>query len=454
MSFVAPLQQHVKTLQPALPIITPADSTFEVIRTCFVKRDGNAPAAVARPQNAAHVQALVQYCTKNGVEFVVRSGGHDCNARSQVKGSLSIDMRDIKTIKVSADSKTATVGGGISVRDLAKELDSKGLVTPIGSVASVGYVGWATLGGYGPFTPRYGMGVDQIVGAKVVNAKGELIEAGPDLLQGIRGGGGTFGIIVELTIKVYQLKGLLSSLIVYESSDMKAVWKNFVEGHDKMTAEGPLPNALVLQLFGMEFPGMGKVFGVMALWADDDHEEGRKWFNRVAGFNTCVMNNPEPKTVSAFAAFNETMVVYGSYGRSYTMNVRKQTTKTFEVLGKYIDLLPGGGISLLAYPYRPTAPKLESIFGCREEHVLCEFVATTPVAELEAKGAEWARSAMAEIKKVDPSNVLEGGYVSLLGDDDSDYRKIYGAHYEKLVMLKKKYDPGNVFKYAVPRISV
>lgn len=73
-------------------------------------------------------------------------------------------------------------------------------------MASVGYVGWATLGGYGPFSSSHGLGADQIVGAKVVDAKGELVEADEELLKGIRGGGGIFGIIVELTIKVYPLK--------------------------------------------------------------------------------------------------------------------------------------------------------------------------------------------------------------------------------------------------------
>jgi FAD/FMN-containing dehydrogenase len=75
-----------------------------------------------------------------------------------------------------------------------------------GTVASVGYVGWATLGGYGPFSSSHGLGVDQILSAKLVNAKGELVEASEELLQAIRGAGGSFGVIVELTIKVYPLK--------------------------------------------------------------------------------------------------------------------------------------------------------------------------------------------------------------------------------------------------------
>lgn len=72
-----------------------------------------------------------------------------------------------------------------------------------GTVASVGYVGWSTLGGYGPLTSHYGLGVDQILGAKIINARGEVQTADEEILVGIRGGGGSLGIITELTIKVY-----------------------------------------------------------------------------------------------------------------------------------------------------------------------------------------------------------------------------------------------------------
>lgn len=80
-----------------------------------------------------------------------------------------------------------------------------------GTVASVGYTGWATLGGYGPLTSHYGLGVDQIVGAKIVNARGEVQDANEELLVGIRGGGGSLGIIVELTIKVYPVNKVRST---------------------------------------------------------------------------------------------------------------------------------------------------------------------------------------------------------------------------------------------------
>ncbi|KAI0189765.1 hypothetical protein EV127DRAFT_340548 [Xylaria flabelliformis] len=448
------LHQHLKEQQLGISLISPSDPNFEAVRACFVKRDVDVPLAIARPQTAEHVQALVKYCVAHQVDFVVRSGGHDCAGRSQVNGVLTIDMRDIAYVRVSANEQTAAVGGGVLIRDITKELDSIGLITPVGTVASVGYVGWATLGGYGPFATSHGLGVDQIVGAKIVNAKGELIDADEELLRGIRGGGGIFGIIVELTIKVYRLKELFASLIVFESSNLQSTWASFTDGYKKMMSDTTTPRALQLQTFGIELPELGKVLAVSATWADDDQVEGEKWLNKVAGFGNCLIYDPEPISVSAFTAFNDSLLVYGSWGRGYTINVKAYTPKTAEVLAKYTGLIPGGGIAISVHTLRAPASSEESVFGSRFDHLMIELVAMTGVQDLEAKGAEWSQAFLKELKDSDPLNILESAYVSLLGNDDSDYKAIYGEHYNKLLELKQSYDPDNVFKYAVPRLCI
>lgn len=123
--------QHLSKQHPGIPILTPSSPDFQAVRACFVKRDADAPLAIARPQTPEDVQTLVRYCIANGLDFVVRSGGHDCAGRSQVRGALTIDMRAIKHVRVADDRQTATVGGGILIRDLASELDARGLVTPV-----------------------------------------------------------------------------------------------------------------------------------------------------------------------------------------------------------------------------------------------------------------------------------------------------------------------------------
>ncbi|KAI1494865.1 hypothetical protein F5X96DRAFT_665317 [Biscogniauxia mediterranea] len=102
---------------------------------------------------------------------------------------------------------------------------------------------------------------------------------------------------------------------------------------------------------------------------------------------------------------------------------------------------------------RAPSPSKESVFGSRVEHRIIELVAITPVKDLELAGAQWARAFIKDLREGDDlENALEASYVSLLGNDDSDYKKIYGSFYDKLITLKNKYDPNNVFKYAIPRL--
>lgn len=192
--------------RPGVTYVTPSSPNYPVERETYIADNPAVPLAIVRPQNANDVAALVSFSTSNGIDFVVRSGGHDVFGRSQVDGALTIDMRDINFVDATKNGSVAKIGGGILTLDLATKLSKYDLVTAFGSIGSVGYVGWSSYGGYASFSPHYGLGVDQIVGAKIVNPKGEIVEANPAILKGIRGAGGVFGVIVELTIKVYPLR--------------------------------------------------------------------------------------------------------------------------------------------------------------------------------------------------------------------------------------------------------
>lgn len=190
---------------PSITHYIPASPDFEDVAKAVVALCPRPP-AIVQPQCAEDVAALVSHCVSTKTPFAVRSGGHDLHGRSQVADALRIDMRDIAYVEVADDRKTARIGGGALCGGVLEALGKEGLMTSTASVSTVGYVGWATLGGYGIVSPSFGLGIDQIVSAKVVNWEGKCVVADEELLEGLRGGGGNFGIVTELTIKVYPLQ--------------------------------------------------------------------------------------------------------------------------------------------------------------------------------------------------------------------------------------------------------
>lgn len=202
------LQHLVETLfqqHPKIPYAVPDSPNYGALRATFIVDNPAVPVAIARPQNAEDVSAIVSFCVSHNIPFVVRAGGNNLFGKSQVHDALTIDLRDIKYCHVDHDQGVAKIGGGILAGPLVEALSQAGVMTASGMVHFIGYFGWAAYGGYGPFSGRLGYGFEQIRGAKVVNWKGEIVDADKELLKGIRGAGGSFGVVVELTIAVYPL---------------------------------------------------------------------------------------------------------------------------------------------------------------------------------------------------------------------------------------------------------
>lgn len=190
-------------------LVAPADASFSDLCNSYtgVKESAN-PSAVALPDSAEQVQTIVQECIATGKQIAVRGGGHDMYKRYTKADAVLIDLRSLKNVVISADKKTATVGTGLTSEELLAELEPHGLQAVTGTGATVGFAGWSMGGGYGPLDSQYGIGAHQIVGAKIVNGEGRLVEADDRLLKAVRGGAAFFGIAVELTVKVYPLEGV------------------------------------------------------------------------------------------------------------------------------------------------------------------------------------------------------------------------------------------------------
>ncbi|PYH40846.1 FAD-binding oxidoreductase [Aspergillus saccharolyticus JOP 1030-1] len=420
------------------------------------------PLAAVKPRTFADVGALIHICRTYNIPFTFRAGGHNIEGKALHHDALLIDLRGFDSVRIAPDRKSATVGGGILQGKLGETLWKEGLFTPTGSIADVGYVGWSTYGGYGLFTPHWGLGVDQILGAKVVKADGMCVDTDKEegLLQGIKGAGGAFGAIVEVRVRVYEMKKLLSGVIMFESSNIRKTFVEFNAAFHSLQSEG-LPDELAVQQFAINAPP-GRLFGTIFVWSGEDLDEGRRWADRIAHLGIPIMNTVAPTSIPDWYRGNGAMVPTSVYGSSRTANVRRLTPELAEVIGQSLERMPADPATMLSiHELRgPSATsKRDSVFAAREPHFMLEILGCV-VAEGKKEAAEqWASETLAQVHGTEAQNLLPGAYVSLHYEGDQKMcaedrlQKLFGEFADAVGGLKEKYDPSNVFALAVPKLK-
>ncbi|PKX94981.1 FAD-binding oxidoreductase [Aspergillus novofumigatus IBT 16806] len=386
--------------------IPPSSPEYQSARRVWNSSRRDNPLAIVQPQSPSDVASLIRFTKSQSLPFTLRSGGHNLEGRSIVDGALLIDLRALNAVTIAPDRKSATVQGGILQGELANRLWAEGLATPTGTVPSVGYVGWAAYGGYGPFSSHWGLGVDQILGATVINPDGEIIAADEALLQGIRGAGGLFGVIVDLTIKVYPLTTLLSGAILYDSTNITKTFITFNAAYRALLDEDPLPHNSP--------PSAGRLLAAIFVWSGSDTTTGNTWATKIAALAPCLANTVSETTIPSLLASTGALIPITAYGAPT------------ETVGEYLDSMPPDpGTMFSIHQLRgPSAmtQKHSTVFAAREPHYMLEFLGYAVEETLSADAMEWARA--------DPMTILPTVYVSLYNtaaiSSDELLRRVYG----------------------------
>jgi FAD/FMN-containing dehydrogenase len=181
--------------------------------------DGVLPNLVARPINAADVQTAVNWGVAHGVPLRARSGGHSYAGYSTLSGGMVLDLRNMRSISINTQKRTATIGAGSQLIDVYAALAARGVTIPAGSCPSVGIAGHALGGGMGLAGRKFGLTADNILSAQIVTADGRLrtasAQSNPDLYWALRGGGGgNFGVVTSLTFRVHPVPSTVACFTV------------------------------------------------------------------------------------------------------------------------------------------------------------------------------------------------------------------------------------------------
>ncbi|KAI5456771.1 hypothetical protein BGZ63DRAFT_428877 [Mariannaea sp. PMI_226] len=445
--------QVVEKLLEALPdlkIYTRTSPRYESLRGVYNKLITAEPLVICRPITVSQIQTIVKTVSVLGVPLGVRCGGHDVFGRGCIADSVTIDMRELDTQELAEDKKTVTVGGGITSKNLVGFLGSHGLCTSNGFAGEAGWTSWASWGGYGPLGDYVGLGVDNIIGAKVITAKGDLVQADGELLWALRGAGGNFGIIVETKVQVYPMSKIQAGFIVYPWAETSQVLQRL---QDLMDAG--VPDKLCVQA-GFTKGDWGLGMALTYIWpeAETIETEGSKWLAKLKELGTVIIDDIRETTFRDFQNSVSSQISEPVNVTTRHISFPKFTDKTLTQIIDVCEAMPDEAsctISVNILHGKAARPNAASSFGTRQPHIMLHINAVTEDAAAEPIGVAWADRVVDAVTSTGES--IGPTYVSFMESvDDAD--KCFGDNWGRLKAVKKDADPGNVFKYTHGRVPV
>ncbi len=212
-------------------VLAPSDREYERARLCFNLLIDRRPAAIARCVDPADVATALTFAQENDLEIAVRGGGHNPAGHCAVDDGLVIDLSRMRKVEVDPEAGIAISEGGATWMDFDAATQAHELVTPGGVVGSTGVTGLTLGGGIGHLTAQYGLTCDNLIAAELVTPAGEVVRANgdetPELLWGIRGGGGNFGVATRLKFRLHPLERVIGGRFEYAGDGVRDALRVF-----------------------------------------------------------------------------------------------------------------------------------------------------------------------------------------------------------------------------------
>jgi len=408
------------------------------------------PAIVAFCEQPEDVQAAVRAARRHGLPLSVRGGGHDWAGRALRDDGLVIDLTGMRDVVVDPQARVATVAGGARVRDVAAAAGAHGLVAALGNCGTVGMAGLTLGGGYGPLSGTCGLAADNLLGADIVLADGRRVttgpDAAPDLYWALRGGGGNFGVVTSLRVRLHPARDMLAGSVVYKWNEAGEVLRRYA------AFAATAPDELGVPVGVMSGPDGEPVIMVVPLW-NGERCQGERIMEEVRAFGTPQSAQVGPATytdmLSQFDAWVE-----AADGCHWELRTRWLPALTVGAADAIVAAKARAGspyCSVFWHHFHGAATRMApdgAAFGLRHEHLMVEIVAGWKPDEDDGEAhRRWAQDLWQSLAPF----ALPGGYANLLGPDDREQAAgAYGGNAARLRVLKRRFDPDWVFASAIP----
>ena len=438
-----PAIQHLKSSVRG-QTLCPGDAGYDEARTLPNAMIDRRPAIIARCAGVADVIACVRVAREHDILVSVRGGGHSIAGKAVCDGGLMIDLSAMKGIRVDPVRRTARAQTGVKLGEFDRETQAFGLATTQGVVPTVGMAGLTLGGGWGQLHAKYGLAVDNLIGADVITADARMLTVSAnenqDLFWGIRGGSGNFGVVTSIEFRLHEVGPVFGGAVFYPAAQAKEVlrfWREFAAGS---------PDELVTQGGSFRLPDGTPVFGIAACYCGSVNE-GEKVLKPLRTFASPLADALGPMSYLQIQSMFEPFFPPGR--RVYTKSnfLKKLTDDAIDTAVQFVAQSPS------PYTFAPfiehwngaatRVPSTDTAFPHRqyEWNFLAWSMWTEPVED--EKNIRWTRECWEGMKPF----LIAGAYGNYVTDEgDAIAREAYGCNYDRLVALKNKYDPTNFFR--------
>lgn len=421
-------------------LLFPGNDRYEMARRVWNGMIDKHPAMIAVCSNVNDVANTVSFAADRNMLLSVRGGGHSFPGKSVCEKGLMIDLSAMHQVTVDAAMRTARAQGGALLGGLDAAALAHNLVTTAGVVSHTGVGGFTLGGGMGRTDRVFGLAVDNLLGATLITADGTIRQVGPeqdeDLFWAIRGGGGNFGVVTEFTYRLHPFNPTIyGGALGYSWSQARDVLNHWAEVGDKM------PDAASVEPSFLVNPEGERVMGV-ELYFTGDHEAGEKEFDKWVKATNPVSNDLGLKSYQVVQSQWDGVAAHGRLNYLKSSFLPELTAGAIDAMVESYqgDYLPNiwfqhlGGASSRVDPQATAFPhrRIHSNYGIDGSW--------TDPAESDVRIAK-----IREIYAYMEPN-MEGFYTNLNEDTQSKTQRNYGVNYDRLLQIKSRFDPTNLFR--------
>jgi FAD/FMN-containing dehydrogenase len=425
-------------------VLEASDPGYDAARAIHNGLIDKRPTLIARCLNSADIADAVRFGRSEGLEISIRGGGHNPAGKAVTSGGLMIDLAAMRGTYADPVRRRARVQGGANWNDYNRATAQHGLASTGGVVSTTGVAGLTLGGGLGWLMGRFGMASDNLRSVELVTAEGEVLQvdddSDPELFWGLRGGGGNFGVAASFEFEVYPIDIVLGGIVAYPLSEALRVLAPYQE----ITADPP--DELV-SFFGLVHApdGSGNKIVAVPVCYCGEISAGEPLVApvRSAGTPAVDLIGPMP-----YAALNT--MLDGAYPRGARNYWRSAFLKELndEVLGVLVDAferVPSPMTSILIEHFHGAVTRVDptaTAYPHREPGYNFAITGEWLDPADDDANIEWIRATFDAVAPYTANAV----YMNYLGDDEGErVRAAYGPNWDRLVTLKRRWDPDNVF---------